>query len=136
MNEEIHELRLAIDALVNLVGPQKFAAEKLRIEEQLKDEATEMMVKGGGFVRIDEVRRGSFVVVSRCFDGVRESTKQRFPIDTQTPAVQQLFLGKLRNGMVPFEVEEPGPPRGGLIQSRRGVAVIEDILFPVQQNAC
>jgi len=136
VNEEIYELRLAIDALVNLVGPQKFAAEKLRIEEQLKDEATEMMVTGGGFVRIDEVRPGSFVVVSRCFDGVREPARQRFPIDTQTPAVQQLFLGKLRNGMVPFEVEESGPQRGGPIQSRRGVAVIEDILFPVQQNAC
>ncbi len=123
--EEIHDLRLAIDALVNLVGPKKFAAEKLRLSEQLKDDATELMVKGGGFVRVDEVRPGCVLVVSRCFDGVREPAKQRFPVDTQTEEVQKLFLGKLRNGMVPFEVE-----------GRRGVAVVEDILLPVRPDAC
>ncbi len=123
--EEIYDLRLTINALIGLIGPQKFAAEKLRLSEQLKDEATELLIRGGGFVRIDEVRPGCVLTVSRCFDGVREPAKQRFPIDRQTEEVQKLFLGKLRNGMVPFEVE-----------GRRGVAVVEDILLPVRPDAC
>jgi len=124
LSQQVHELSVAVQALIAVIGPQRFKTERERITEQLHDKATEILVRDGVFRRLDEVQTGCYLIVSRTFDGVRESTKQRFPIDTQEEQIRKLFLGKLRNGLVPFE-----------LNGRRGVAVIHDILYPVNPSA-